>query len=228
MSVRLTTSAPRRAGVCIIAQTSVADATSKGDTAIFVVITGGPSVGKTTIISLLRERGYPVVDEQATQIIKEGKILPWVDRDLFQQEVLRRQIAVESPYINSETPVFLDRGLFDGEAYYICDGLPTPPVFQTMPQSRYAMALLIEELPFFDNNGVRFEDIEFTRKITPVIEKCYTSRGIHVERVPALPPKERVDYAVRVVSACLELHRAAMAPPQPAMLQFNALALATG
>jgi predicted ATPase len=174
----------------------------------------------------LRERGYPVVDEQATQIIKEGQILPWVDRDAFQQEVLRRQLAVESSFAGSENPVFLDRGLFDGEAYYICDNMKPPAVFQSLPQARYALALLIEELPFFDNNGVRFEDLEFTRKITPVIESCYTSRGIKVERVPAFAPKERVDYVVEVVESCLQVHRAKRM--EPAIVQFNpAFALAT-
>lgn len=177
------------------------------DGAIFVVITGGPSVGKTTIITLLREQGFPIVEEQATKLIREGEILPWVDRHAFQKEVLRRQLDVEMPFASSETPVFLDRGLFDGEAYYMCDGLEPPSIFQNLPPSRYSLALLIEELPFFDNNGVRFEDIEFTRKITPVIEQCYKRRGIRVERIPALPPQERVDFVLKTVNACLEVER---------------------
>jgi len=180
-----------------------------GERAILFVITGGPSVGKTTIISHLRERGYAVVDEQATQIIKEGQVLPWVDRDAFQKEVLRRQQAVESPHVGANVPIFLDRGLFDGEAYYISDGMPIPPIFQTLPTQRYAMALLIEELEFFDNNGVRFEDIEFTRKITPIIENCYTSRNIPVARIPAMPPLERTDYVLKTVAQRIE----AIAPP---------------
>jgi predicted ATPase len=178
----------------------------RGIAPIFIVITGGPSVGKTTIISILRERGYAVVDEQATQIIKEGDILPWVDRDGFQKEVLRRQMAVEAAYANSEAPIFLDRGLFDGEAYYISDGLEIPSAFSALSAPKYAMALLIEELEFFDNNGVRFEDIEFTRKITPIIENCYTSRNIPVARVPALPPVARVDYVLELVKDCLANH----------------------
>jgi predicted ATPase len=152
---------------------------------------------------LLRERGYTVITEQATQIIKEGELLPWVDRDAFQKEVLRRQLEVEAPHVNSNVPIFLDRGLFDGEAYYISDGLEIPPSFRTMPASRYTMALVIEELPFFDNNGVRFEDLEFTRKITPIIERCYTSRNVPVARVPALPPHERVDFVLEIVQSCM-------------------------
>jgi predicted ATPase len=174
------------------------------DTAIFVVITGGPSVGKTTIITLLRERGYKVVDELATQIIKEGKVLPWVDRHAFQKEVLRRQMEAEAPWINSNDPVFFDRGLFDGEAYYIADGLPIPHEFQQLPVHRYGLALLIEELPFFDNNGVRFEDLEFTRRFTPIVESCYTRRGIPVERIAAKPPEERVDLVIQTTQRYIQ------------------------
>jgi len=199
------------------------DGCRRGSTAIFIVITGGPSVGKTTIITLLRERGYAVVSEQATQIIKEGEILPWVDRDGFQQEVLRRQLAAETFHTGSDVPIFLDRGLFDGEAYYISDGMAVPSIFESLPTDRYSLALLIEELTFFDNNGVRFEDLEFTRRITPIIENCYSSRGIPVARVPAMPPIDRVDYVLELVTACIESQRptkqrTAPAIPVPATL----------
>lgn len=42
-----------------------------------IVITGGPSVGKSTLLNELRKSGFTVVPEQATAVIKEGKILPW-------------------------------------------------------------------------------------------------------------------------------------------------------
>ncbi|MBX9690049.1 MAG: ATP-binding protein, partial [Candidatus Obscuribacterales bacterium] len=50
-----------------------------------IVITGGPSVGKSTLLNELRKNGFAVVSEQATEVIKEGKILPWENRDLFQR-----------------------------------------------------------------------------------------------------------------------------------------------
>jgi len=101
--------------------------------------------------------------------------------------------------VGCQKPVFFDRGLFDGEAYYIADGLPIPPVFNGLKADRYMLALLIEELPFFDNNGIRFEDLDYTRRFTPIVENCYTSRGVAVERVPAMPPDERTDFVVKIV-----------------------------
>ncbi len=161
-----------------------------------IVITGGPSVGKTTIISLLKDRGFTVVQEQATQIIKEGVFLPWVDRASFQAAVLGRQVKAEAAVSGNGKPVFLDRGLFDGEAYYIYDKLEIPPAFGAFNASRYQLAFLIEELPFFEANEVRRENIEFTREISRVLEHCYTSRNVPVIRVPAMPPAERVEFVI--------------------------------
>ena len=159
-----------------------------------IVITGGPSVGKTTIVSLLEGLGHKVVHEIATQVIKEGKYLPWEDRVRFQSEVLRRQLTAEASILEYERPVFLDRGAFDGEAYYVFDKLPVPPVFSTIDPSQYDLAFLIEELSFFDANEVRREDLNFTREISIILERCYTSRNIKVVRVPAMAAAERVDF----------------------------------
>jgi len=185
-----------------------------------VVITGGPSVGKTTIISLLEKYGYPVIHEHATQIIKEGNILPWVDRAAFQAEVLRRQMASEKGLPENGQPVFLDRGLFDGEAYYIYDKLEIPPLFSSLDASLYTVAFLIEELPFFDVNEVRRENLDFTKQITNILEQCYTSRRVPVVRVPALPPEERVDLVLSVVNSLSN----SLAPARPS---FAKTALAT-
>lgn len=164
-----------------------------------IVITGGPSVGKTTIVSGVAERGFPIVHEFATEIIKEGVLLPWVDRCSFQNEVLRRQCCAEKELSGVEGPVFLDRGLFDGEAYYIYDKLEIPEIFSQLDSSQYSLAFLVELLPFFDKTDVRRENLEFTREISVVLENCYASRGVEVVRVPAMSPTERVDFVIAEV-----------------------------
>lgn len=186
-----------------------------GERLILFVVTGGPSVGKTTIITLLQERGFRVVPEVATQIIKEGEFLPWVDRDRFQREVLRRQLEVEAPYVDTDDIVFLDRALYDGEAYYINDDMVPPADFAELDPSRYEMAFLVEELSSFDNNGVRWENQEFTRKITPIFENCYASRNIPVTRVPAMSPVQRVDMVVNAIArtVCLPVVEPTMVMP---------------
>ena len=79
---------------------------------------------------MVKELGYITMPEQATLAIKEGQLLPWVNRDLFQQEVLRRQLEAESGIADESAPMFLDRGVYDGEAYYIYDKIEIPAIFK--------------------------------------------------------------------------------------------------
>lgn len=159
-----------------------------------IVITGGPSVGKTTIVTGLQNLGFRVVHEIATQVIREGRFLPWVDRQKFQSEVLRRQMSAEAAILDFNKPVILDRGLFDGEAYYLYDKLPVPPLFSTLDASQYTVAFLVEPLDFFDETDVRRENLTFTREISVILEHCYESRNVKVVRVPAMPPTERIQF----------------------------------
>ena len=64
------------------------------------VITGGPGVGKTTVVEILARRGYAIAPEAARMIIEEERlkdsdVLPWKNLSLFQIEVAKRQSATE-------------------------------------------------------------------------------------------------------------------------------------
>lgn len=161
------------------------------------VITGGPSVGKTTIIQGLADLGFTVVEERATAVIKEGELLPWVDRAAFQKEVLRRQLFAEERLKHAEEIVFLDRGLFDGEAYYIYDQLPVPEIFSELDAGKYTVAFLVEPLDFFENNAIRpQENLEFCKEVSKILEECYASRNVRVIRVPTMSPEERIEFVL--------------------------------
>ena len=77
------------------------------------VITGGPGVGKTTVIEGLEKRGFFVVHECAREVIKEETekgtdVLPWVDLKTYQGRVAKRQIEKEES-VTTEA-FFVDRG----------------------------------------------------------------------------------------------------------------------
>jgi predicted ATPase len=161
-----------------------------------IVITGGPSVGKSTLLNELRISGFAVLPEQATEVIKEGKILPWENRDLFQREVLKRQLEAEAPFHDSKDTVFVDRGVFDGEAYYKCDGIESPSVFKELSAMQYSKVLLLEPLGVFVQDGIRFENMEFTVRITQVLHEVYSAKGLEVIRIPAETVQRRLQLAL--------------------------------
>ena len=65
-----------------------------------VIITGGPCVGKTTVLESLCNEGYTTLSESAREIIevelkKSKGILPWTNFRSFQKKVADFQIHKE-------------------------------------------------------------------------------------------------------------------------------------
>ena len=81
-----------------------------------VIVTGGPGVGKTTLLVELAVMGYTTVEESARAIIRErlargASRRP--DAVAFAQEILSRDIekSLNQPCVSEW--VFFDRGLID-------------------------------------------------------------------------------------------------------------------
>src|SRR5262245_3062563 len=81
-----------------------------------IVITGGPGVGKTTLLAELGARGYPSVVESARAIMSERRAKGQSARPepvAFAREILRRD--TEKYHANSSESglVFFDRGVIE-------------------------------------------------------------------------------------------------------------------
>jgi len=96
----------------------------------FYIITGGPGVGKTTLLNELEKSGYSIVPEIARQIIKEqmainGDGLPWKNKELYTDLMLKA--SVQSYNLtrtnNSSSIYFFDRGILDTLCYAEMIGL---------------------------------------------------------------------------------------------------------
>ena len=96
-----------------------------------IVLTGGPSAGKTSIIEELRNHLFKgakllFVSETATDLMKSGiKVSNMVSEYDFQKEVCKQQLAKEEYYKeiaaklyhNNNVVIIYDRGLLDGVVY---------------------------------------------------------------------------------------------------------------
>ena len=106
----------------------------------FFVFTGGPGVGKTTLLHHLVALGELVVEENARAVIREnmqrcGTAVPWIDGAACVEQTLARDVA-NFDRLSSETRrVFFDRGIPDN---YRANGVaPTATLIEALATRRY-------------------------------------------------------------------------------------------
>jgi predicted ATPase len=106
----------------------------------FFVLTGGPGVGKTTLIRHLQRLGELVVEESARAVIREqvasaGRGVPWIDPALFAELTAERDIAIFDRLASETRRVFFDRGIVDS---YGANGVtPSPRIIEAVSTRRY-------------------------------------------------------------------------------------------
>lgn len=112
----------------------------------FFVFTGGPGVGKTTLIRRLQAMGEIVVEESARAVIREnvetcGEAVPWLDNDAYVEATSRHDIAVFDSLAHETRRVFFDRGIVD---MYRANGAePTLEYLEAIRTRRYNRRVFI-------------------------------------------------------------------------------------
>lgn len=160
---------------------------------MFAVLIGGPNSGKSTLLKLLQKEGYRVMREVAEEVINEGTHQPWLGDEAqleFQQEVALRQKRYEAALAKGDDLVFLDRGLVDAIAYRLIYGRPLTPFHRALMAKHYGVAFLMHPVESWDDNGVRYEDMEFAREMTRTSGWLYRRMGVEVVDVPFMDTKE--------------------------------------
>ena len=166
------------------------------------VITGGPSSGKTTTVTLLKERGYITTMEHArhfldTQRLK-GRTIEEVRKNQleFQMGVLDMQIEQENE-IAPDVLVFLDRAIPDALAYYRFLNISVDEkLTQALRTVSYKKIFILDCLPLIKDYA-RNEDEIAQKKIHALLVEVYESLPFPVVHVPVLPPDERVDFILK-------------------------------
>ncbi|GGW26612.1 AAA family ATPase [Arenibacter certesii] len=167
-----------------------------------IVITGGPSTGKTSIINKIEALGYFCFEEISREITLKAREegIPHLfktDPLLFSQRIMegRANQFKEAEKID-EPIIFFDRGLPDVTAYMDCFGQAYGPHFVKECKShRYDVVFLLppwKEIHASDNE--RYESFEEAQRIHSFLEKTYREYGYTIIEVSKGTVDERVTF----------------------------------
>jgi predicted ATPase len=166
-----------------------------------VVLTGGPGIGKTTVLNVLnRCMGYQIIPEAARMVIEEQQAknsdcLPWKNLEKFNNELVTTQLSLEKKV--GDELAFLDRGLVDNDAYCTLGNVKTHKEIVRNGRGRYEAVFILDPLSTYQNDSARTESREEALRVHKAIYDSYKKYGYSPVRVPVMKPKDRAEFILR-------------------------------
>jgi predicted ATPase len=169
------------------------------------ILTGAPGAGKTAIVRELEARGFPVVEEAATDVIAReqaaGIDAPWLEArfiaEIAQLQEFRRKTALAGPV------QFHDRSVFCTLALARFLGHPVPDVLETaLNETRAAFepqVFFTKLMGFIVMTDARRIDLAEAQRFEAVHEAAYREYGF------TLVPVEPAPIAARVAAILTQL-----------------------
>jgi predicted ATPase len=166
----------------------------------WVVITGAPCSGKTSMIRELERRGFRVKHEVARALIDaalaRGRSLEEIraDEEIFEGRILTAKVEIEKS-LPPEALIFLDRAIPDSIAYFTHAHLdPTTPIRESRLY-RYRQVFFFERLQI-KKDAVRIEDEAAAKRLEQLLWQSYRDLGYQPVRVPLMPLTGRCDWVL--------------------------------
>ena len=170
-----------------------------------VVITGGPSTGKTCLVNTLNTKGYSTFNEVAREIIKDqlsikSDKVPWKDVTGFSKLVLNKQVNHFNKALNDLT--FYDRGIPDIIGYMNnANKVLFDELITHSKNLRYTHVFILppwEEIYTTDNE--RRESFEEAMKLYKLIYQAYFSLKYEPIVVPKVDIEERIKFILNTLN----------------------------
>jgi len=173
----------------------------------FVVLTGGPGSGKSTLIAALAARGLSTMPEAGRAIIQDqvaigGSALPWADRSAFAELMLRWELRSYRAAGERAGPVIFDRGVPDVVGYLRLCGLLVPDhIARAAETYRYHRRVFVappwEQI--FTQDTERKQTFTEAKATCAVVSEVYEALGYELISLPLVPVEERADFVAETI-----------------------------
>src|SRR6516164_6706353 len=168
----------------------------------FVVLSGCSGAGKSSLLSELGRRGFPIYEEPSRQVVKEqlyigGDALPWGNVSQFLELTISRSIHHMVTAARRDRLSFFDRGIIDQVSGLAHQGLPIPEhLAAAVRRFRYHEKVFI--MPpwreIFSNDDERRHSFEDALASYEAQLSTYERFGYQIIFVPKLDVSARADF----------------------------------
>ncbi len=172
-----------------------------------IILTGGPSSGKTTLINAIKAKGLLCLPEISREIINKAKAdgidqLFLNDPYLFSNLLLEGRVRQYQEAADAKENVFIDRGLPDVEAYLHFKNLDIPDNFSEL-NNKYLYDLVFI-LPtwqaIFETDEQRYESFKEAKAIDFHLRQTYKKYGYEAIEVPKTTVENRLEFVLKQAS----------------------------
>jgi len=168
----------------------------------FVVVTGGPGSGKSSLIDALERAGFGRSVEAGRGIIQDqvaigGRALPWHDPVLFAELMLVWEMRSYHLAEQQTGRIFFDRGVADVAGYLRLMNLPVPDyVGKAVEAFRYNRRVFIAPpwQDIFQQDRERKQDFVEAVRTYEALASTYADYGYELVEVPQVSVEERVRF----------------------------------
>jgi predicted ATPase len=177
----------------------------------FYVITGGPGVGKTTLLHELNKSGYQIVPEEARRIIKEqvqlgGEGLPWKNKVLYTDLMLRSSLETYNQIKsgNSSSIYFFDRGILDALCYANMTGIGISGEMDKIARDNLYNKKVFLLPPWLEIYKTDTERKQTWKEATLTFSKMkgtYLKYGYHIIEMPKDTVDKRRNYVIEIIES---------------------------
>jgi predicted ATPase len=172
-----------------------------------ILLIGGPSSGKTTLLNNLKNLGYTCYPEISREVTKEAQ-KKGIDQlfienpMLFSTLLLEGRIKQFTDAHKEEGMVFIDRGIPDVLAYMDFIGDTYPEKFvDACKNYKYDMVVMLPPWKeIYQTDGERYETYEQALEIHDNLVKTYQKYGYNIIELPKVSVNERTKIILEYIA----------------------------
>jgi predicted ATPase len=174
---------------------------SNEDTA-WIVLTGAPSAGKSTLLDTLRSKGYSTQREQARELFEQelaaGKSMREITAspEMLVKGIFERNLRTHAATSRLQVTVF-DRGLPDVLAFGLADRVDIEPYIRECSSFRFVTAFVFERVPAIPDRLIYHSPSQL-HEIELACEGIYRALGANVRRLPAFSNDKSISASQRL------------------------------